>query len=235
MTTENKKVLGVLGGLGPMSSAYFYKMLTEKTRANQDQDHLDMVISSRSSTPDRTNFILGISKENPLPIMIDEAHRLVNFGAEVIALTCNTAHYFYENLQAATTVPILNIGALAVSEIEKRGIHTVGLLATSGTVKCGIYQHACDEKKIACLVPSEQEQERVMHIIYEEIKSGKKPDLNQFFALATALKTRGAETIILGCTELSLIKQDYALDESFIDPLEILAEASIIACGHQCV
>lgn len=230
---SDRKVLGVLGGLGPMSSVYFYELVTERTLASCDQEHMDIIISSRASTPDRTAFILGNSDQSPLPIMQEEAKKLVAYGAGVLALTCNTAHYFYEELQKSVDVPILNIGSLAVGEIQKRNIKTVGLLATTGTVNCGIYQQACLEKGIDCLVPDGENQRHVMEIIYDQVKSGKKVDMELFFSTADSLVTKGAEKIILGCTELSVIKRTEHLGDRFIDPLEILADASILACEHK--
>lgn len=105
-----------------MSSVFFYELLTENTDASCDQEHVDMLLSSRATIPDRTDYILGISDDNPLPSMLEETKRLSDAGCTVIAMTCNTAHYFYEALQASTSVPILNIGRLAVEEIERRGI-----------------------------------------------------------------------------------------------------------------
>lgn len=226
-----KKVLGVLGGLGPMSSAYFYEMVTDLTYAERDQDHLDIVISSRATTPDRTDFILGNSKDDPLPVMREEAQRLVNYGAGVLALTCNTAHYFYEALQESIPVPLLNIAALAVGEIASRGIKKVGLLATTGTVNFGIYQQACEEGGIECIVPDEKGQKKVMSVIYDQVKCGKPVDMDMFNSVAYSLVDRGAEIIILGCTELSVIKRTEKLTRGFIDPLEILAKTAITACG----
>lgn len=232
---KDKKILGVLGGLGPMSSVYFYELVTENTYAEKDQDHLDIVISSKATTPDRTEFILGLSDNSPLPVMQEEASKLVAYGADVIALTCNTAHYFYEELQKTTAVPILNMGTLAVEEMRRRNFNKVGLLATEGTVKCGIYQQACQEKGIECLVPDEKNQKLVMDIIYNQVKAGKKTDMDMFFSAADYLRDRGAEVIILGCTELSVIKRSEALGKSFIDPLEILARNCIKACGGKLV
>ena len=134
------KLLGILGGLGPMSTVYFYELLTALTDAKCDQEHIDMVISSRATTPDRTAYILGKSDENPLDVMIPEAKKLVAYGAEVIAIPCNTAHYFYDRLAAEIDIPILNIIAESVKRLSEDGVKRFGLLATEGTVKSGTYQ-----------------------------------------------------------------------------------------------
>ena len=88
---EKQPLLGILGGLGPMSTVYFYELLTAHTKASSDADHIDMLISSRATTPDRTAFILGRSKEDPLPVMIEEALRLERAGASLLVIPCNTA------------------------------------------------------------------------------------------------------------------------------------------------
>ena len=95
---QQHPVLGILGGLGPMSTVYFYQMLTEHTPAQCDQDHLDIVISSRATTPDRTAYILGESEDDPFAQMERDAEMLVQYGATLLAIPCNTAHYFYDRL-----------------------------------------------------------------------------------------------------------------------------------------
>lgn len=230
---SERKLLGVLGGMGPMSSVFFYELLTENTDASCDQEHVDLLLSSRATIPDRTDYILGISDDNPLPSMLEETKRLSDAGCTVIAMTCNTAHYFYEALQASTSVPILNIGRLAVEEIERRGIKKVGLLATTGTVKTGIYQTACEEKNIECIYPDENDQKTVMSIIYDQVKAGKKVDMAAFKAVSDRLTARGAEILILGCTELSVIRRTELLGDEYIDPLLVLARECIVSCDRK--
>ena len=95
-TKPQKQVLGILGGLGPAASCYLYQMLIDHTPASCDQDHIDIVISSRASTPDRTAFIMGKSKDDPFAVMEQDGFSLVHYGATVLAIPCNTAHYFYD-------------------------------------------------------------------------------------------------------------------------------------------
>jgi aspartate racemase len=230
---SERKILGVLGGMGPMSSVFFYELLTENTDASCDQEHVDMLLSSRATIPDRTDYILGLSDKNPLPIMLEETKRLTDAGCTTIAMTCNTAHYFYEALQESTSVPILNMGRLAVEEIEKRGIKKVGLLATTGTVRTGIYQTACEEKNIACISPDEDGQKTIMSIIYDQVKAGKKVDMKAFKEVSDQLIDNGAQILILGCTELSVIRRTESLGDEYIDPLLVLARECIVSCDRK--
>jgi aspartate racemase len=133
------KTLGILGGLGPMSSVYFYEMLTEHTVAETDQQHLNILLSSRADTPDRTAFITGRSTENPIHSMLSEVSKLIGAGADVIAIPCNTAHYFYDSISAAATVPVINIIRQTAIFCKREGIKKAGILATEGTISSGAY------------------------------------------------------------------------------------------------
>ncbi len=230
---EKSKLLGILGGLGPMATVYFYELLTSLTDATRDQEHIDIVISSRATTPDRTAYILGKSDENPLGFMVEDAKKLVAFGAELIAIPCNTAHYFYDGLAAEIDVPILNIVEESVAYLRREGISKFGLLATEGTVSSGTYQRYCESHEIECVTPDAEHQKIVSEIIYDQIKQGRRADMAAFSRVVEHMRELGCERLILGCTELSLIKRDERLDGYFVDSLECLALSTIRACGKR--
>lgn len=224
-------VLGILGGLGPMSTVYFYQMLTEHTPAQCDQDHLDIVISSRASTPDRTAYILGESEDDPFAQMERDAEMLVKYGATILAIPCNTAHYFYDRLARSLPVPILNMVRLTVQHAKAQGCTRLGILATSGTVGSCTYQRMCRAEGIDFAIPSLPRQTQLMNIIYDQIKKGQRADMKIFMEIAAEMRAAGCEKAVLGCTELSLIKRDEGLDDFFIDSTEVLAEETLLACG----
>ena len=228
---KSNYLLGVLGGLGPMSTFYFCEMLTSHTLANCDADHIDMLISSRASTPDRTAYILGKSCESPLPIMQAEARRLIDAGANLLVIPCNTAHYFYDGLTEIASVPILNIIEETVLYLKKRNIKTFGLLATEGTVKSESYHRLCKKHGIECLTPDEKEQEQISRIIYDAIKQNKPVDLSAFSQISKSLVDRGCECLVLGCTELSLLRKMGLDSDVYVDSMEVLAYRTIIACN----
>ena len=232
---KNKKnlKLGILGGLGPMATVYFYEMLTAKTSATCDQDHIDIVISSRASTPDRTAFILGKSKEDPLGIMVEDAKRLEEYGVDLIVMPCNTAHYFYDELSAAVKIPFINIIDETVNYCRKCGYKKVGILATDGTIGANGYQLRLEKAGIEYEIPSPSMQKKVMEIIYDDIKQGKRADMDKFSEISAELTSKGCCSIILGCTELSIIKRDEKLGSLYTDSLEVLAHSSIVACGKK--
>ena len=228
---QQHPVLGILGGLGPMSTVYFYQMLTEHTPAQCDQDHLDIVISSRATTPDRTAYILGESEADPFAQMERDAKMLVEYGATVLAIPCNTAHYFYDQLARSLPVPILNMVRLTVQHAKADGCTKLGILATSGTVDSNTYQRMCRAEGIGFATPSPAAQQQLMDIIYQQIKKGQPADMEAFHRIAQELRDAGCQRAVLGCTELSLIKRDHNLDDFFIDSTEVLAEETLLACG----
>lgn len=226
-------LLGVLGGLGPMSTFRFCELLTSHTRADCDADHIDMLISSRASTPDRTAFILGKSDRSPLPAMQEETDRLVRGGAELIVIPCNTAHYFYDALAAGCPVPMLNIVRETVGQLHRMGVRRFGLLATEGTVRSRSYRRYTEGTGMDCLTPDCREQAVITSIIYGAVKCGKSPDMAAFRAVADSLLARGCEALVLGCTELSLLPKDGLDPAVFIDSLDVLAHRTILACGKE--
>ena len=228
---NNRKTLGILGGLGPMSSVYFYEMLTAHTEAYCDQEHLNILISSRADTPDRTDFITGRSKNNPLPIMREEVERLAAAGASIVAIPCNTAHYFYDGISESSPVPILNIIRETADFCDFLGLDRVGVLATEGTVRSGAYKKTLESLGIEYMTCSEGDQRVVSEIIYGSVKQGKEPDIDEFLRVADSLTSSGCKRIILGCTELSLLKKNCRLGIRFIDPLEVIASRAIRECG----
>ncbi len=218
------KLLGILGGMGPMSTVYFYELLTRRTPAARDQDHIDIVISSRASTPDRTAFILGESADDPGEALAADARRLAAFGADALCIPCNTAHFFYDRVQAAVSVPIFNMVELTVLEAKARGVKRVGLLATAGTVAAGVYQSACERHGLVCAVPDAAGQAALMRVIYGDVKRGRRADMDAFAQAVGCVRRQGCELAVLGCTELSLVGRDGQLGDFYLDALQALAD-----------
>ena len=227
----HKEVLGILGGLGPAASCYLYQMLIDHTPASCDQDHIDIVISSRASTPDRTAFIMGESKDDPFAVMEQDGFSLVHYGATVIAIPCNTAHYFYDRLAEALPVPVLNMPRLTVADAKAAGCTKLGILATDGTLQAETYQIACRDAGIEWAAPAGDHQDDIMSVIYDDIKQGRRADMAKFGGAVHDLKKQGCDMAVLGCTELSLVKRDEHLGKFFIDSTEVLCRHALEACG----
>lgn len=227
-----KKKLGVIGGLGPMAGVYFLELVTKMTDAKTDQEHLEIIMASRPSTPDRTGFILGKSKDNPLPDLIQAGIVLKNSGVDVIALPCFTAHFFHEELERNLNIPIIHAIKDTAAYLKEREVGCVGIMATEGTVTSGLYQEALGEKGISSVIPDSYGQTLVSHMIYDNVKASKPVDLNAFNAVSSELFEKGAEVILLGCTELSLVKRDYELPAGYLDVMEVLSQRAVKCCGR---
>ena len=235
ITTKKRPLLGILGGLGPMASAYFYELITAHTKASCDQEHIDIILSSRASTPDRTAFITGASDESPLPYMIEDATRLEIYGADVIVIPCNTAHYFVEQVREKVSVPVPSIIEETSEHLKRAGYKKAGIMATAGTVSSGSYQEQLNKRGLSFAVPDEIHQQYLHELIYGDVKSGREPDIEKFYSIADHLKDKGCDKLILGCTELSLINRAVGGDPVFTDSLEVLAHTAIKACGSDTV
>jgi aspartate racemase len=222
--------LGVIGGLGPIATAYFLELVINMTNASRDSEHLEMIIYNCPSIPDRTEYILGKSSDSPLPQMIKIGKKLEEQGIDNIAIPCITAHYFHNELTEAIHVPIINIVKETAVYLKKNGIKTAGILATDGTITSKLFQKELENVDINHVIPSKQAQMDVMDLIYKDIKAGKPVDMNKFSKVSKELREHGAQVIVLGCTELSLIKRDYNIGAGFLDAMEVLAKASIISC-----
>lgn len=226
------KTLGVLGGLGPMASAYFYQLIVQMSDAATDQEHMEVILHSKPRIPDRTRYILGQSRENPLPQMAEAGRGLAAQGAEILAIPCVTAHFFQEQLEAEVGVPILNAIEETAVYLEQEGIVCGGILATDGTLASSLFQNCLAKHGINSVVPTEEDQRAVMHLIYGNVKAGKPLEFPLFEAVSEHLFARGAQVILLACTELSLIKRDYVLRQGFLDVLEVLARKAVLCCGR---
>ncbi|MEW9079916.1 aspartate/glutamate racemase family protein [Terrisporobacter glycolicus] len=230
----NNITVGVLGGLGPMASVYFYEMVVNMTEAKTDQEHVDMIITNRATTPDRTAFIIGKSNEDPSKILIDDAKKLEKYGVDFIVITCNTAHYFYEKIVKGVNIPLVNIVEETIKHAKETNHKKLGILATTGNIKTSLYQNMCEKHNIEYLVLDENRQSKVMEIIYDDIKSGKPADMDKFNSIVDYLKENNCDGVILGCTELSILKNDNKLDGNFyIDSLEVLARETILRSGRK--
>ena len=235
MNTNKRPLLGILGGLGPMASAYFYELITAHTKAAVDQEHIDIILSSRASTPDRTAFITGKCEKSPLPYMVEDAKRLEVYGADMIVIPCNTAHYFVEEIRANVNIPVPSIIEETSEHIKRAGYKKAGIMATAGTVSSGSYQEQLSKRGLSFAVPDEAHQQYLHELIYDDVKSGKDPDIDKFYKIANHLTDLGCDKLILGCTELSLINRAVGNDPLFTDSLEVLAYTAIKALGSDTV
>lgn len=228
-----KHILGVIGGLGPMATALFMEQVISMTDAATDQENVDMILYNFPSIPDRTGYILGTSSQSPLPEMTRVGLALAQQAVSCIAIPCVTAHYFHSQLQQCIPVPIINGVAETARLLKEQGIGRVGIMATDGTVRTRLLSGELEKAGIQPVLPSALRQKDVMHLIYENVKAGRPVGMDRFRAVQQELLDAGAQWIILGCTELSVIKRNCDIGPGFLDVMEVLARESVLRCGKK--
>jgi len=228
-----KKTLGIIGGVGPLATMFLGEAIVRLTKASKDQEHVHTIIDNDTSIPDRTAFILGKSKENPVPYIIRDAKKLAACGADLICIPCNTAHSFYDEIQQGSPVPVIHMIRETAKRAKELGAHKVAILATDGTIHSKVYQTALMEEGIEPVIPDAQTQKMVMSVIYDGVKSGKDVSQEEWKKIEESVFALNCDRVILGCTELSVINKNLGLGNQYIDSLIVLAETSIIRCGYE--
>ena len=231
---SDKKVIGIIGGMGPLATADLFQKIVLHTKASCDQEHIRVCIDSNTNIPDRTAALLHGGKD-PVPEMTKSAKRLESIGADVLIMPCNTAHNYYDAVKASVNIPVLHMIALTRDSLLKKGVKCAGLLATDGTVQTGIYQRTFEGSGIDLIMPDTKEsQDAVMDVIYNGVKAGDmNHDVLRFKKTCEELVERGAEVLILGCTELPPAFDIYKLNYPHVDPTLELALGAIRFAGGE--
>ena len=231
---KEKKVLGILGGMGPLATADLYKKIVLLTAAENDNAHIHTLIDSDTDIADRTAAILS-GGEDPLPELMKARDNLIRAGAECLIMPCNTAHYFLDALREDCPVPFLSMldsaaHSCAVSYPGKTAV----ILATRGTLATGLYRRALEKEGVPFFEPSEEEKDELMYLIYDIVKASRplSEGIPLFCKVLQQLKARGADYFLLGCTELPILAMMVPEDGPFVDATTELAKAAIRACGY---
>lgn len=209
------KTVGILGGMGSMATVDLFKKIVQSTAVTCDQDHLHIIIDNDATIPDRSDFILNHTV-NPLESMITAAKRLENAGADLIAIPCNTAHFFFEDIQSALNIPMVHMMEETQRVLKGKAV----LLATQGTYEASLYKDV--------YVPNHMMKQDITQLIYDYKKS---MTIDQDIKKSILQQLEDMDQIILGCTELPLIFHNEDTNINLIDPTQILAEAIIKKAG----
>lgn len=224
--------LGIIGGMGPQATNTFYQYIIDRTRARSDQEHLPVLIFSDCQMPDRTGAILGSdeAKEAVYQRLLADARLLEGAGCTVLAVPCNTSHYFLDRVQEQISIPILHMIRETAKLLKAQGKRRPGILATDGTIQSGLYQKEFAALGVQAVIPSPAAQKQVMSLIYDDIKAGKAGDPEKFAALHQDLEEQGCDCAVLACTELSVFASQHHLPAFYVDAMAVLAERCVQAC-----
>lgn len=227
---HRQRIVGIFGGMGPEATANFYSEIVRLTPAKKDQEHLPVLIYSLPQVPDRSTCIASGSREI-VPWLTHAVRKLQRGGASFIAIPCNTVHYFHADMQHAVSIPVLNMITETADAVQRDHpkAKTIGLLATSGTVRSKLYENEFTKRGLKVLLPSETMQQCcVMDAVYS-IKSGgsKQQQADLLACAANDLIARGADVVVLGCTEIPLAFDVKRSRVPVVNATQILARAAI--------
>ena len=221
------KVVGVIGGMGPEATVDLMMRVIRATPAEDDMDHIRMLVDNNPKVPSRIKAIIEGTGESPAPVIAEMARNLAVSGADFLVIPCNTAHYYYDEVCSAVDIPVMNMIDVTVRNVinENDSIRTVGLLASKAVLITGLYMKPFREQGIDVIYPSPEVQDLVMATV-REIKTGRYGigDREVLQSASEELVRKGAEALIVACTELSVICDSLDAGVKVYDSCQVLAE-----------
>ncbi|MHB1615012.1 MAG: aspartate/glutamate racemase family protein [Actinomycetes bacterium] len=216
-------LVGILAGLGPLAGAYFYRRLVELTSAEDDQEHLSVVLISDPTIPPRSEHLLHGGR-SPAPELIQGAQRLVRAGATLIAIPSSTSHAYYSEIAGAVDVPVLNLLAEAVDAVRAVGWRRVAIVATTATVAAQLYAPYLPPG-IVGVTADPRTQEELQKVV-DDVKRGGDLEAgrDQLAALLSRECWESCDGVLLACTELPLVQPRRA-DRPFVSATDVLVRA----------
>lgn len=219
--------LGVIGGMGPLATVKFYDKVVLNTEAHNDNEHIDLIVLNHSTMPDRTRCIIENKDTEFLNEIKKDLEILDKIGVDVVAIPCNTSHYFYDEFSKYTNLKIINMIEETILEIKRRGVKQVAVFGTIGTLNSKVYDKYAQKYGIEVKELSTADKNSVMDIIYN-IKETNNLENKEFIEILN--KYCDKDTIgIIACTELSLL--DICKSINTIDALDVLVNKSIELSG----
>lgn len=230
----NEKIPGIIGGMGPEATVDLMQRIIANTPAIDDVDHIRCIVDNNPKIPSRMKAILTEAGENPGPCMAEMAKRLEQYGADFLVIPCNTAHYYYEDVAQAVTIPVVHLIDLVVEKVitDNPGITQIGVLGSTTIVKTKLYQSVFSKRGVEVIYPDDTMQEKLFNVI-KDVKRGKtgKETRTSFSDIGKHLEKKGVGLAILGCTELGIIAADLPI--AYIDAAEVLAREVVAVAKNQ--
>jgi aspartate racemase len=226
------RVLGVLGGMGPLASAQFMLRLTLLTPASTDQEHIPAVLWSDPRVPDRGEAMRP-GGTDPLPVLLRGIEGLKRAGCGAIVIPCNTAHAWYDQMTQAAGLPMPHIVDAAAIDLARIGVRPgrIGLMGTPTTLRIKLYQQRLASLGWECVEPTEEQMTRLVSPAIALVKANQVADAYEPLAeVVNDLAARGAAAVVLGCTEIPLGIQagpSARLKVPVVDTIDALARAAI--------
>ncbi|MRX40760.1 amino acid racemase [Flavobacterium sp. LC2016-23] len=224
------KTIGLIGGMSWESSSLYYQIINRTVQEKLGGVHSAKLLLYSVDF----NEIAVLQKEGNweelAQLMIDAAQKLEKGGADFIVLCTNTMHKVSDAIEKNVSVPLVHIVDATAEKIQEKSIKKIGLLGTSFTMEQDFFKVRLFEKhKIETLIPNEKQRADIHHIIYEELVKGiiNTDSRNIFLEIITDLIHKGAEAIILGCTEIELLITNEYTDAELFNTAEIHAKKAV--------
>ncbi len=224
------KTIGLLGGMTCESSLVYYRMINEMTRKRLGGSHSAKSVMVSVDFGEVEPHMERGEWDRVLATMLDTSRAVEKGGADFLVLCTNTMHRFVAEIDREIAIPLLHIVDATAAAVKKAGLKTVGLLGTRFTMEEEFYKGRLRERHgIAVLVPEQEERERVHKVIIDELSRGitKRESRDAYWRVINGLARRGAEGIILGCTEIPLLVKPEAGAIPLFDTTAIHSQAAV--------
>ncbi len=231
---KKEKIVGILGGMGPEATVDLMQRIIRLTPALDDMDHIRCIVDNNPKVPSRIKAIIEGDGEDPGPCMADMGRRLESWGAHFLVIACNTAHYYYDAVQNAVKIPVINLIDLVSNHVKVNFPEhdKVGILASPAVAMTGLYTKRFKKLGIEDVWPDPDYQERLLNII-KEIKKGNTGSKvrKDYEKVCENLLHKGANIAIIACTELSALGADLPINA--IDAAQVLARQIVQVAKNQ--
>jgi len=223
------KTIGLVGGTGWISSAEYYKIINEEINRRSGGLVFARCILYSINYGEIDAFNRFNDKEGVYRLILDATSKLIQSGADFIVLCANTTHQFAGRLEKEIDVPVIHIAEATAAEIRRRNINRVGLLGTRQTMEMDFYKSKLNDRNIEVLVPEPNERDYIQNTISDELLKGifSEQSRLRFIGICKDLNRRGAEGIVLGCTEIPLLLKQQDTDIPLFNTLSIHAMAAV--------
>ena len=230
MSDGRRKTVGILGGMGPEATVDLMRRVIAGTPAQDDADHIRMLVDSNPRVPSRIEALIDETGESPVPCLVEMARGLERQGADFLVIPCNTAHHYHAEIAAAVDVPVLNMIEMTAGEAGDvcPDLTRAGLLASSALLRIRLYEPWFERVGVGVLYPGSAVQRELMELI-RAVKAGRytTAQVAACDRAAQDLRARGAQCLVIACTELSMVAERLSRDLPVCDAADVLARAVI--------
>jgi len=221
-----RRVVGILGGMGPEATILLQQRLLASVTAQDDSDHLPLLIDMNPQVPSRIAHLIEGTGTDPTPVLVAMAQRLQAAGATALAMPCNTAHHYAAALQSAVSIPLLNMVDLSIAEAARRlaAGAQLGMLASPAVKKARVFDPALAASNLVPLWPSQPDL-MLQAIRLIKARGDTTEARTQLADAAAELAAQGASAVLVACSEFSMIADAVPKDVTAIDTVDVLAAA----------